>query len=154
LVAAARAGDERAWERIVRLYTPDLRRAAGGFRLNGMDVDDVVQVTWLQAYRYLASVRDPESLRPWLGTIARRAALRMVQRGMHELPTDVIDEDATAAGPEAIDAVLLQERADALREAIQRLSSRQQQILLSLLGDENDYGRIEADLDVPVGSIG
>jgi RNA polymerase sigma factor (sigma-70 family) len=72
LIVAARSGDRRALDELVTGYLPlvytIVRRALGGHP----DVDDVVQEIMLRAVRQLRLLRDPESFRPWLASIAMR----------------------------------------------------------------------------------
>jgi RNA polymerase sigma-70 factor (ECF subfamily) len=71
LVRQAQRGDRAAFEELVRrtsrllfarlyLDTGDTHRA-----------EDLVQETWLRAFRSLAALSDPGNLRPWLLTIAQ-----------------------------------------------------------------------------------
>jgi RNA polymerase sigma factor (sigma-70 family) len=72
LIVAARSGDRRALDKLVTGYLPlvytIVRRALGGHP----DVDDVVQEIMLRAVRQLRRLRDAESFRPWLASIAMR----------------------------------------------------------------------------------
>ena len=80
LVVAARAGDQRALDRLVALHLPLVyalvRRALSG----QADVDDVVQETMLRALRELPVLRTPESFRPWLVAIAMRQVSTHLRR--------------------------------------------------------------------------
>jgi RNA polymerase sigma factor (sigma-70 family) len=154
LVAAARRGDERAWQELVSGLTPMLRRIARGFRLQPHDVDDVVQLTWLQAYRYLGSVRDPQAVPAWLATTTRRNALRRRQSATVEVLTDKPVADDVAGGGAVWDAVVREHHAAAVREALGRLSPRQRQLLEALLGEDAGYVATAAGLGIPIGSIG
>jgi RNA polymerase sigma-70 factor (ECF subfamily) len=80
LVERARRGDEQAFSEIYRRHARYLAGVA--FRLTGDDtaVDDMVQETFIAAYRGLAKIRDPGQLRPWLVTIAVRRARRHIAK--------------------------------------------------------------------------
>ncbi|WP_426502377.1 sigma-70 family RNA polymerase sigma factor [Dactylosporangium sp. McL0621] len=81
LVAAAKAGDERALADLLAAHLPlvytIVRRALAG---HPGAVDDVVQETMLRALRQLPSLREPESFRIWLAAIAVRQAGTYLQR--------------------------------------------------------------------------
>ncbi|MEV7627941.1 sigma-70 family RNA polymerase sigma factor [Actinoplanes sp. NPDC089786] len=70
LVDAARAGDQRAAERLITHCLPLLYRIVGEALGDHPDVDDVVQETVLRAHRDLSALRTPEGFRPWLVAIA------------------------------------------------------------------------------------
>jgi RNA polymerase sigma-70 factor (ECF subfamily) len=80
VVASAIAGDEFAFARIVAAHNDDMVRVA---YLVTCEVDlarDAVQSAWPIAWRKLASLRDPDRLRPWLVSIAANEARQLVRR--------------------------------------------------------------------------
>ncbi|GIG90360.1 hypothetical protein Pen02_52960 [Plantactinospora endophytica] len=100
LVVAAQAGDRPALDELTRAYLPlvytVVRRALDGHP----DVDDVVQETMLRALRELATLRTPESFRPWLVAIA----LRQISTQLHrqQVAADrAVPLDEVAAEPDA-----------------------------------------------------
>ncbi|CAG7653770.1 sigma-70 family RNA polymerase sigma factor [Streptomyces bryophytorum] len=72
LVAAARAGDQRALDRLVGQCLPLVYNIVGRALDGHDDVDDVVQETLLRVVRGLADLRDPAAFRSWLVAIAVR----------------------------------------------------------------------------------
>lgn len=76
LVERARRGDERAFS---ALYHRHARYLAGvAYRLLGdaLELDDIVQETFVAALRGLSSLDDPRAFRAWLVTIAVRQGTR------------------------------------------------------------------------------
>ncbi len=74
LVARVRAGDERAFEEVVRRYRPALVRYAGGFLLDGR-AEDVVQDALIRAHRAMLANDAEIQLRPWLYRIVHNGAI-------------------------------------------------------------------------------
>ncbi|GIM95461.1 sigma-70 family RNA polymerase sigma factor [Paractinoplanes toevensis] len=70
VVAAAQRGDRRARERLVRGCLPLVYNVVGRALGTHPDVEDVVQETMLRVVRDLESLRQPESFRAWVLTIA------------------------------------------------------------------------------------
>jgi len=134
LVARAASGDDSAFEAIVERYQARVFRLA--CRLTSeTEAPDVLQDTFLQVYRHLASFRGESQFRTWLYRIASNAAL-MHRRASSRRPAEPLDvflprfdaEGGHAATPaelqvashadELLDRQLL---ADKAREVIARL---------------------------------
>ena len=79
-VERAIAGDEFAFARIVGAYHLDLVRVA--FVVCGDEAlaEDAAQAAWWIAWRKLASLRDPDRLKPWLVAVAANEARKLVNR--------------------------------------------------------------------------
>jgi RNA polymerase sigma-70 factor (ECF subfamily) len=89
LAAKAVAGDDGAFEAIVARYQARVFRLA--CRLAGdTDAADVLQETFLQVYRHLASFRGESQFGTWLYRIATNAAL-MQRRGRQRRPVEPLD---------------------------------------------------------------
>ena len=79
-VERAVAGDELAFARIVAAYHLDLVRVA--FVICGDEglAEDAAQAAWWIAWRRLASLRDPDRLKPWLVAVAANEARKALKR--------------------------------------------------------------------------
>jgi RNA polymerase sigma-70 factor (TIGR02960 family) len=79
-VAAARAGDEEAFERLVAEHRRELH--AHCYRMLGsvVDAEDALQETMVAAWRGLASFEGRSSLRSWLYRIATNCCLRLASK--------------------------------------------------------------------------
>ncbi len=79
-VAAAAAGDEAAFERLVEPYRRELH--AHCYRMLGSvyDADDALQDTLLRAWRGLSGFQGRSALRSWLYTIATNSCLTQISR--------------------------------------------------------------------------
>lgn len=156
MLAAAGAGDQRAWDSIVARYSGLLWSVARGYRLDPADAADVVQLTWLRLVEHLDAIADPHRLGAWLATTARRESLQLLRR-RRERPAAVDDWLAAVpdAGPPIDTALLLAERDAALWRAFRALSERCQRLLGVLTAvPPPSYAEVSAALDMPVGSIG
>ncbi|KVN53141.1 RNA polymerase sigma factor [Burkholderia anthina] len=88
-VAAARTGDARALDRLLRLYQPDIRRYAQRHCMIS-DVDDAVQEVLLIVSRKVASVRVLAAFSGWLFAVVRRECRRL---GRNAFNFDPFDEE-------------------------------------------------------------
>jgi RNA polymerase sigma factor (sigma-70 family) len=153
LVHAAARADQRAWDELVKEFSPVLRRVIGAFRMGEHQVDDVIQATWLRLVLSIHTIEDPAAVPGWLVTTARREAIR----SLHAASRDLVVEEVHAAEPTeraaTEDHACLHERRTALRAAVSRLPARQRALAASLLA-ERSYSELAQELRMPVGSIG
>jgi RNA polymerase sigma-70 factor (ECF subfamily) len=75
LLERLRAGDERAYEELVRTHGPPLLALARRLLRNEDDARDVVQETLIAAFRALPGFRGESRLLTWLRRIALNAAM-------------------------------------------------------------------------------
>jgi RNA polymerase sigma-70 factor (ECF subfamily) len=140
LVAAARAGDERAFRALVEPYRRTLELHC--YRMLGSrhDAEDLVQETLLRAWRALDRFERRASVSTWLYRIATNACLDEIERrprraevvAVEPYPDDLVAEAALVA-PVADPAAryALREGMElALLTAIQRLPGRQRAVLI------------------------
>ena len=69
LAALVAAGDQRAFEAMMRRYNQVLYRTARSIVRDDAEAEDIVQESWLLAYRHAAAFRGEASLATWLTRI-------------------------------------------------------------------------------------
>lgn len=109
--------------------------------------EDVMQETWLRAWRSFDSLSDPAAARPWLLTIARRELARTFER--KRLPT--VDIDAVcAAEDEALGVEDAHEVFEMRRALLQlELTYREPLLLQVLFGYTSEEIARQLDISVP-----
>lgn len=80
LVRRALGGDERAFEEIVRRFSPRVFQIASRFFRQRGPVEDVSQEVFLKAYSELKSYKGRGSLEGWISRIAVNTCLNIVRR--------------------------------------------------------------------------
>lgn len=90
LARRARAGDSAAFETLVEHYQDRVYRLARRLTGSPADAEEVLQETFLRAYRRLEGFRGEAKFSTWLYSIATNAA-RMLRRGQSRHPTEPLD---------------------------------------------------------------
>lgn len=156
LLAAARSGDQAAWDALVAQFNGLVWSIARGYRLEQADAYDAVQMTWLRLVENLDRIQEPERLAGWLATTARRECLQLLRKSGRERPAgddSFFEAPDTAAPVDA--ALLLDERDGELWRALTKIGERCQRLLRVLMASPPpSYQDVSAALDMAVGSIG
>ena len=146
LVAAAKDGDELAFETIVKRHRQRIFGLALRYTRTREDAEDIVQQTFQKAFIHLLGFEGRSSFPTWLTSIAINDALILLRkrRALRELPLDdsSSDEGTTPAlqiadaSPDPEASYLHAERAQILSAAVRALSpGMQRAIELQELGE-------------------
>ena len=131
LVAAAKSGDELAFETIVKRHRQRIFALALRFTRSREDAEDIVQQTFQRAFIHLLSFEGRSSFSTWLTSIAINHARMLLRkrRALRELSiNDSRNDEGTRpalemadSNPDPESSYLEQEEARALAEAIGQL---------------------------------
>lgn len=139
----------------------DVYRFARSLTRDEADAEDVVQETYLRAFRSWHTFQPGTDVRRWLFTIARNVFLRTRERGQREV---ALDDD----GAEAVDAAHALEswvvkgldpildRADlgpAIFEALQEIPSTYRDVVVLVDLEDQSYEAAAEVLGIPVGTV-
>jgi len=80
LIARVRKGEAASFEKLMRRYNQRVFRAARSVLRNDAEAEDVVQETFVRAYRHLADFEQRSSFATWLTRIAVHEALARLRR--------------------------------------------------------------------------
>src|SRR5439155_15213307 len=93
-VSRARTGDADAFRLLVERHSRAIFRVAYRMTGNEHDADDVVQETFLRAYRQIGHFEERANFSTWLHRIAINCSLDLLRsRGRHEKHRVMTDED-------------------------------------------------------------
>jgi len=139
LVAAAKMGEERAFETLVSRYRPRMFALVLRYIRMREDAEDVVQQTFQKTFVYLKNFEGTSSFATWLTRIAINEALMCLRkaRGLREVSIDDLggtDEaaprfDVPDARPDPEATYLQQEETRVLFTAITQLTPRLRSVL-------------------------
>ncbi|MBD3236456.1 MAG: sigma-70 family RNA polymerase sigma factor [Candidatus Eisenbacteria bacterium] len=161
-VAQTLAGDDRAFAALVRRYQGPLLRLLRAMLRQGQDAEDLLQETFLRAYRFLHRFDPERPFGPWLMRIGANLARNELRRRRtrREVPLDEAPggEEDGYAGAWLADARPLAEidhrrLLDATRGALSELPEDQRVVLEMRILGEMSYGEIAATLEIPIGTV-
>ncbi|MGN2253623.1 RNA polymerase sigma factor [Frateuria sp. GZRe12] len=134
-MAAAQAGDRRAYERVLADSVALVRAVARRQGVAHDHLDDVVQETLLTVHRVRHTYDPSRSYDAWLSALAARRAIDGLRRSGRQARREIGDETAVALHPDERDASSESDRAqqaDRLRAAIADLPPGQREAVEQL----------------------
>lgn len=147
LVLAITSGSQAAFEALVAEHQRTCARVLRRMVHDPAQVDDLLQETFLAAYRQLHRFRFESSLRTWLSRVAYTTALQYLRRRRQEAQwlqlgadDDALEIDDERPGPLALSEAW--QASDQLQRAIARLSPAQRLVVELHYGEEFDISEI------------
>jgi RNA polymerase sigma-70 factor (ECF subfamily) len=99
-VRRAARGEESAYGELYQRTRPQVARLTAGFAtLDADEVEDVIQETYVRAFKALPRLKEPGAFEAWLLSIARNRARTRLERKSH---LRRLEEEAPDAEPEAV----------------------------------------------------
>jgi RNA polymerase sigma-70 factor (ECF subfamily) len=144
-------GDVRAFEILMRRYGPLISTYAFRIVGNTEDTDDVVQETFISAWRNLPDLENPAAIKGWLITVVSRQSLNRVKARREDdsiEDTEVVD---SKEGPqERASAASLN---DALSIALSAMPEDQRRCWVLREVSGYGYSEIAKELNLPVSTV-
>ena len=122
------AGDEAAFDHLVRKYQRDVYQLAYRITRNGEDAKDLAQDAFVQAYRSLRSFQRKSSFYTWLYRISVNLCLNHL-KGTARMDPAEVDDRVRDTREDALDVLARGERDRAVAEAIATLPPQQRATL-------------------------
>jgi RNA polymerase sigma-70 factor (ECF subfamily) len=147
---AAIKGDRDAFERVIRGCSRNLFAIAYGILRNREEAEDVVQDTFVKAWKSRWRVRDAAKVPAWLATIARHRARDLARKRRPEpfpenLETEELVEFESAGQKADLDGEV--------RSAMAQLPELHRVALSLRYFEDLDYGTIEQTLGLTNGAL-
>jgi RNA polymerase sigma factor (sigma-70 family) len=158
LAERCRSGERSAWIELVNRYQRLVYTVARRAGCDEATAADVFQATFEQLWSALDRLRQPERLRAWIVTVAKREALRHRYAAQRQVAIDELEDagleipDTAPLAPQVLEQLQDMHR---LQAAMSDLDARCRQ-LLELLFDEPapPYEHIAQTMGMPIGSLG
>ena len=138
----------KAFEEMVKRYSPQLYSQIRRMVLSHDDTDDILQNTFLKAWSNLSSFRGDSKVSTWLYRIAFNETLAFLGKQKNDIPID--DPEATV-----VNYLMSDEYFDGakLQAAVQSLPPKQRQVFNLKYFDEMKYEDISEILGTTVGGL-
>ena len=151
LVIRCQTGDERAFTRLVEMFSARTLRYLSG--LIGDGAEDVQQEVWLSVYRNLRELANPRAFRTWLFRTTRHRAIDFLRhrKRERELFTDSTSDVPEVAADDDPAADTMDE--DTLAAALTVLPPAQREVLLLRHRDDLSYAEIALITGSSIGTV-
>lgn len=151
LVRAYRGGDERGATELVGRHAAAIARFLTGAGAERGELDDLVQETFIRAFRALQGWRGEAAFRSWLFTIASNLLkdLHRRHRGRRIVP---LDEDRLEAGDDPAATLEANETERKLQAGLGTLPRLQREVFLLRAQQGLDYEEIAQSLGTTPGA--
>lgn len=140
IIADILNGNKQLYSVIVNRYKHRIFGFIQGMGIPREDVEDIVQETFIRAYRKLATHRLDRSFSAWLFKIAVNQAIDARRRQKHWLPQEYIAQQETLNTPENV--MLHSEMISEVHALLQVLTEEERLVILLRYTNELSYGEI------------
>ena len=143
LITRAPAGDEGAFTELMRANYAFVYAIVIGIVNNPSDAEEVVQDTFLNAYRGLAQYEEQTKLKSWLAKIARNRALNWLrEQRIDTVSINEVSEDALQSTDSLDEQLIRREERELIRRAMETLSKKDREIARSYYLDGASYDEL------------
>lgn len=157
----AQADRDAAFQREALRWIDDVYRFALSLTRDEADAEDIVQDTFLRAYRSWHTYLPDSDCRRWLFTICRNVFLRSRERERPTVDLESADVDVHRAGSvyltavnDGLEALFAQlDLGPAIEEALRKVPEPFRSALLIVDVEDQSYEAAAAVLGVPIGTI-
>ena len=153
MVTAALAGNDEAFETVIRTYSRRVYIVAYAIVQDVAEAEDIVQDTFIKAHHQRSRLREAEKFPAWLLTVARNAARDRLRRRKPQAGAEAFDTmaDHNAATPGS--AMEEQEHQKRLRRALASLPEEHRTAVTLRYLEGLDYRAIESRMGLSNGAL-
>jgi len=150
----ALAGDEQAFETVIARFARLVYAQAFAMLADHQDAEDVVQDTFVKAFRHRRQMREPQAFCGWLLTIARNAATDVLRRRRRTVLTEnPVPRRVAEPGCVPVSRLEQKERRDELRAAVESLPPHYRTALWLRYFEGKAYRTVQNAMGVSHGAL-
>jgi RNA polymerase sigma-70 factor (ECF subfamily) len=152
-VAQARSGDAEAWDVLLRRFRLPLYAYAFEWVRQEQAALDIVQETFINAARHVASLRHDDRFGAWLFGIAHQKCLQHARRRPDALPLDLERNEPPDTAPGPRQWLIRREQEAAFMKCLDRLALAHRTVLTLHFVEEFSLEEIAEITQTPVGTV-
>ena len=143
LIHRAQTGDEEAFAALMREHYAFVYAIVIRIVKNSHDAEEVLQDTFLNAYRGLTQLEDTTKFKSWLGEIAQNCGRNWLrkQRG-DTVSIDEVSEDMLQTGDSPDERLVQQEQRELIRRTMETLPQKDREIARAYYLDGASYDEL------------
>ena len=156
LVENAQNGDKKAFGQLIRLHQKKLFRYIYGLTGSFDQTEDIVQETFIKAWKALDRFNPEYAFYPWLATIARNSAYNQISREEKKESLDRIQEkgfDPVSQELGPLEKLLDSEGKKRFYKALKALPVKFRSVFVLRHFENKSYEEISSFLNVPPGTV-
>jgi RNA polymerase sigma-70 factor (ECF subfamily) len=154
LVRQAASGDREAFDALVLQFEPLVIATALRRLRNEAEAGEVAQDVFVQAFRKLPQLREPERFAGWLRRIAVRMSInRAVRRPKESLFNPHAFSVVRAERANPLDGLVREEQSVQIRGGLRRLRKLDRQTLIAFYFKGQSLKQMSVEFNSPVGTI-
>ena len=142
-ISRAQSRDEGAFVDLMRAHYAFVYAVVIGIVNNPQDAEEIVQDTFLNAYRGLPDLEDTKKFKNWLAKIARNRALNRLREGrIDTVSINEVGEQALPPSDAPDEMLILREQRELIRRAIETLSPKEREVARSYYLEGSSYDEL------------
>ena len=156
LIAACLQGDQKAWRTLIDKYKRLIYSIPMKYGASAEDASDVFQSVCIEVFNSLSQLKNAESLRSWLITVAVRQSYRWKKKQANHVELDALEPEVAEELAAAPETVLQIQQEQIVREVVEKLPPRCAELVRLLFFEQPPlpYAEVARRLGLATGSIG
>ena len=156
LTCAARQGDRQAIQKLMQANWAWLKGLLYNILGNADQVDDALQNVCVRVIEKVHTLKNPESFKPWLATVARHSALSQRTKNsknpisLNEL---LAAQQMTDNQGDTAEKIIKKEQHKLILDAIKQLPEKYREVFVLKYVKDMTYAEIADTLDLPITTI-
>ena len=156
LITACLQGDQKAWGALIDKYKRLIYSIPLKYGATADDAADVFQSVCIEVFNSLSQLKNAESLRSWLITVAVRQSYRWKKKQANHVELDAMEPEVAEELASVPETVLQIQQEQIVREVVEKLPPRCAELVRLLFFEQPPlpYAEVARRLGLATGSIG